>query len=623
MTRHTFAILALLLFAPLALGQTLRIYAIDCGQGSSTLLVGPTGISMLIDGGPDQSGWKSNPSGPGPVAQAITAAGIAQLDSTLLTHYHSDHYEGLTELAQQNFLKPGAKAYDRGNSPAPENGFTAAINAYIAAMGSKRATITPGQVIDLGGGATVRCLVVAGAIAGGPTIGTASSAQEENSNSIAVLVKYNDFEMWIGGDLTGGGGGTTDVETAVAPYAGDVDVYVADHHGSSTSSAAGFINTILPELAIASCGVSNSYNHPSGTFLNNTNKATRSILTYSTTGGADGDGYGNRGFVNSTGTIAIETDGKLYSVAPKTGPQLTIACDEWSASYATAQAGDLRISEFMADPAAVPDSAGEWLEIVNVSSLARNLAGLKFSQSDGSANLVTFATPVLLKPGARFLVGNDGDSQRNGGFVAVHSWPYNVFFLDASDSVLVRNASNATVESLVYTSSFPDAAGVAAQRIDVLNNASSASNWSAAAVSYGLGDKGTPGAKNPSETTAFPAKFTSSAVPAVGQPWTANFTSFNEPGKIYLALLSQSTSPPLFAFYGQNFPLQQDSLLIESLNIPGYLGFLDADGFAQATVQVPNDPAFHGYAFFGAVGTYAFPSLAPGKVSAAQPLLIP
>ncbi|MFN0205525.1 MAG: lamin tail domain-containing protein [Planctomycetota bacterium] len=626
MIRHLAAISLLLILVSNALGQTLRIYVIDVGQGSSTLIISPTGQSMLIDGGPDQSGWINSPSGPGVIPQTMAAAGIAQLDYTLLTHYHSDHYEGITEIATHNYLKSTAKCYDRGNSPAPENGFTAPINAYISAIGAKRQTMTAGTIINLGGGATITCKVVAGQIAGGPLVNTSGSAQLENSNSIAVVLSYNNFELFVGGDLTGGGGGTTNVENPLAPFVGDVDVYIANHHGSSTSSAATFINTILPEVSFASCGLNNSFNHPSGTFLNNVNKATRSTLVYGTTGGTNNDGFGNRGYVNGGGTIKIESDGNLYQITPVIGKVQTILCDELTATYAGPSSNDLRISEYMPDPSAggVPDDAGEWFEITNVSGFERNLNGLKFSHSDGVGELFTYSTPLLLKPGESFVFARSGDSTRNGGIVADHSMPFGIFALaNGSDSILMRNSVNTTIDTISYTASWPDSTGVAGQRINLLTAGSLMSNWSAATASYGLGDKGTPGSANTANNTIFPAQFVSVNTPTVGGTWNVNFTSFNEPGDIYVAALSESTSMPHFDLVGLTLPLLPDALLFESLNLPGFINFFDGNGFATTTVAVPNDAALHGYSFFACVGVLDFPSILPGKVSAVVSITIP
>ncbi|MBI3817121.1 MAG: lamin tail domain-containing protein [Planctomycetes bacterium] len=614
----------IIILASAAGAQSLKIYIIDVGQGSSTLIVGPTGKSMLIDGGPDQSGWITSPSGPGPVAQTIAAAGISQLDYTLLTHYHSDHYEGITEIATHNYLKSTALAYDRGNTPAPENGFTAPINAYIAAVGAKRTTITPGVVVDLGGGATMTCKVVAGQIAGGPLVNTSGSSELENSNSIALLLDYKNFQMFIGGDLTGGGGSTTNVENPLAPYVGNVDVYLADHHGSSTSSAVTFINSIVPEVSIASCGLHNSYNHPSGTFLNNVNKSSHATMVYCTTGGADGsDGFGNRGFVNADGNIVLETDGNLYQITPIVGKPRLFVCDELNATYPGPGTSDLRISEYMPDPSAVPDNAGEWFEIQNVSGYRRNLNGLKISQSDGVTDLFTFATTILLNPGDTYVFCVSGDYQRNGGVVADMSWPYSTFFLDANDSILIKNPSNVSLESLTYTSAWPDGVGVAAQRINLLGATNTQSNWTAATATFGSGDKGTPGARNTADTTVLPAQFVSQGGLAVDTTWNVNFYSYNEPGDIYLGVLSQSTAQPWFVLEAQTFPVLADSLLFDSLAFPGFLWFLDGNGFGSTGVAVPNDNALHGYSFYGVVGVYDYPTIQPGKVSAVVSLTIP
>jgi hypothetical protein len=71
------------------------------------------------------------------------------------------------------------------------------------------------------------------------------------------------------------------------------------------------------------------------------------------------------------------------------------------------------------------------------------------------------------------------------------------------------------------------------------------------------------------------------------------------------------------------FPLLDDPLVYESLSFPGFLAFLDADGFASTAVAVPNDPLLHGFSFFGAVATYDYPTIAPLKVSTATFVLIP
>ena len=38
--------------------------------------------------------------------------------------------------------------------------------------------------------------------------------------------------------------------------------HLVGHHGSSTSTSYIFLNTVLPEMGIISCGVNNKYGHP-------------------------------------------------------------------------------------------------------------------------------------------------------------------------------------------------------------------------------------------------------------------------------------------------------------------------------------------------------------------------
>src|SRR6185369_12850642 len=75
----------------------LRIYSIDVEGGQATLLVGPTGASMLVD-----TGWPgSNGRDADRVQAAMRDAGITRIDHLLVTHYHMDHVGGVPELAKR------------------------------------------------------------------------------------------------------------------------------------------------------------------------------------------------------------------------------------------------------------------------------------------------------------------------------------------------------------------------------------------------------------------------------------------------------------------------------------------------------------------------------------------
>src|SRR5262247_2799744 len=73
----------------------LQVYFVDVEGGQATLFVTPDGDSLLID-----TGWPGNN---GRDADRIVAAakdaGISKIDYVLITHYHSDHVGGATQLA--------------------------------------------------------------------------------------------------------------------------------------------------------------------------------------------------------------------------------------------------------------------------------------------------------------------------------------------------------------------------------------------------------------------------------------------------------------------------------------------------------------------------------------------
>ena len=262
-------ILILLVQRPHAQGSLARIYFVDIGTGAGTLIVSPTGKTLLVDGGPPGAGTTK-------IIPTLDALGIATIDYTVLTHYHIDHDGGLTEIIAAG--RVGGIAYDNGDAagviPPSLTGSTGrAYTAYknaIAAAGIVRATIAPGQVIDLGGGMRATCLVVGGRLLSGGSVPITN--EDLNSESISLLVEYNNFDFIVSGDLTGGGSTSTekspDVETWVGQLAGDVDVAQLNHHGSTSASNQKFLNALKAEVAVAETGSTNTFGHPNRETVN-------------------------------------------------------------------------------------------------------------------------------------------------------------------------------------------------------------------------------------------------------------------------------------------------------------------------------------------------------------------
>src|SRR5678816_610512 len=93
------AVLAFAFAAPAAHAdqktRTLDFYWVDSEGGGSTLIVTPANESVLIDTG--------NPGGrdPGRIVAAAKTAGLTKIDYVLITHFHTDHFGGAAEVAQQ------------------------------------------------------------------------------------------------------------------------------------------------------------------------------------------------------------------------------------------------------------------------------------------------------------------------------------------------------------------------------------------------------------------------------------------------------------------------------------------------------------------------------------------
>jgi competence protein ComEC len=248
------ACLATLAFA--GTSPSLRLYFVDVEGGQATLIVSPSGESLLIDTGwPGFEGRDADR-----IVKAVHAAGLKQIDYVLVTHYHMDHVGGVPQLAARIHI--GAFV-DHGTNLEDSDDARHDYAAYEQVVAkARRIVVKPGDGLPLKG-LTVRVVSGAGEtlvkplpLAGEANPYCASEPKPaadatENARSLGVLITYGQFRALDLGDLT------KDQELKLAcpnNLLGTIDLSVVTHHGYTASNAKALVWGVHPRVAIMDNG---------------------------------------------------------------------------------------------------------------------------------------------------------------------------------------------------------------------------------------------------------------------------------------------------------------------------------------------------------------------------------
>ncbi|MCW5982847.1 MAG: MBL fold metallo-hydrolase [Bryobacteraceae bacterium] len=235
--------------------STLDIYFVDVEGGQATLIVSPSGESMLVDAGwPGYDGRDANR-----IAAAARKAGLKQIDYMLVTHYHLDHVGGVPPLAE---MFPIVHFVDHG--PNTETGPQAdklAAPYYAAREKGKHIVVRPGDAIPIKGikvdVVSARGDLLSKALSKGKGRNALCNGERkrddasENGKSIGVVVTYDNFRFVDLGDLT------WNIELGLAcpdDKLGPVDVYLTTHHGMDLSGPPALVHALRPRVAVMNNG---------------------------------------------------------------------------------------------------------------------------------------------------------------------------------------------------------------------------------------------------------------------------------------------------------------------------------------------------------------------------------
>jgi competence protein ComEC len=236
--------------------KPLQIYFIDVEGGQATLVVSPSGESLLID-----TGW---PGYEGRDADRIVAAahqaGITQLDYVLITHYHRDHVGGVPQLVDG--IKVGMFV-DHGLNLEDSQVTRTDYAAYEKAIGGHaHVVVKPGWGLPIKG-LQVQVLAAAGDHLTKPQPGAgeansycgsepaAAEDNTENARSVGVLITYGKFRFLDLGDLTK----KKELEIACPNnLLGTVDLFLVTHHGADLSNPKALVWALHPRVAVIDNG---------------------------------------------------------------------------------------------------------------------------------------------------------------------------------------------------------------------------------------------------------------------------------------------------------------------------------------------------------------------------------
>ena len=234
----------------------LKIYWIDTEGGAATLIVTPSGQSLLADSGNPGSDDRDAKR----IFEAAKAAGLKKIDFLLTTHFHSDHVGGAPALAK---LIPIEKFYDHGDSIETADPRAAQLfEAYKVVSKGKRVILKPGDKIPLRG-VDVRVVSSNGEVIAPKSTGRQNSwckgalskgeDKTENGRSLGFLLTYGKFKFLDLGDLT------WDREMSLAcpvNRIGRVTLFQATHHGfyNDASGAPALVWGIEPQVVVVNNG---------------------------------------------------------------------------------------------------------------------------------------------------------------------------------------------------------------------------------------------------------------------------------------------------------------------------------------------------------------------------------
>jgi competence protein ComEC len=258
---------------------TVAVHNINVGQSVSTLVVGPTGETILIDTGHYNDDGEY-------VIDYLQRQDIDRIDYLVTSHNDADHIGGNAAVIEHFETEADGvgAVYDPGIAAS-----TATYGEYLDAIERHDVTLYEARAGD-----SIPFDGVETEVLGPPE--PYVDGEDRNENSIVLRLSYGSTSFLYTGDAEG------DAERRLVEEYGsglDSTVYKAGHHGSSSSSSETLLDAVDPKAAVVSSAYDSQYGHPHDEVLEAFSE--RSIPTYWTAT------HGNVVFVTNGEGVSVRT----------------------------------------------------------------------------------------------------------------------------------------------------------------------------------------------------------------------------------------------------------------------------------------------------------------------------
>ena len=222
-------------YSYLLIPKNLRIYFIDVGQGDSCLIITPRNKKILIDGGEGDSNV---------LLSYLLDRRIKTIDYIVISHFDSDHCNGLIEIIQKLNVKNVLISKQAYFCDEYRN-----IANIINLKKINTIQVKQGDVLNIDKEVKLGIFYPAKNL----------EYDDLNNNSIVAKLRYNKFSVLFTGDIE------KSEENILNKYTSNQlksDVIKVAHHGSRTSSSEEFIKAVKPKVALIGVGMNNKFGHP-------------------------------------------------------------------------------------------------------------------------------------------------------------------------------------------------------------------------------------------------------------------------------------------------------------------------------------------------------------------------